>query len=262
MRAMPPAKVVPGNHVIYTITAHNQCSKPVDKVVVNNPVPEHLSYVADSATGPGTEISYSVDGRVFGKPGALMVKEADGSQRPARDEDIRSIRWVFTGALAPGHAARPAVRIQMLEKIYSLQLGQHNTEGMVEVLKQLNELRPGNATYISRLNYLRLVSGVELEPAYDGVLGASARDVPTEASDVAPALLRALVALRFGDSEALKREVAAISDPDGMPAGQRAVVAGLYHLTGRDVEGFRLAEKVPPSLLIDGEKRFLRRSIR
>ena len=158
--------------------------------------------------------------------------------------------------------ARPAVRIQMLEKIYSLQLGQHNTEGMVEVLKQLNELRPGNATYISRLNYLRLVSGVELEPAYDGVLGASARDVPTEASDVAPALLRALVALRFGDSEALKREVAAISDPDGMPAGQRAVVAGLYHLTGRDVEGFRLAEKVPPSLLIDGEKRFLRRSIR
>ncbi len=110
VKLVPPAKVVPGNHVIYTITAHNQCSKPVDKVVVNNPVPEHLSYVADSATGPGTEISYSVDGRVFGKPGALMVKEADGSQRPARDEDIRNIRWVFTGALAPGQSS--AVRFR------------------------------------------------------------------------------------------------------------------------------------------------------
>ena len=56
VKLVPPAKVVPGNHVIYTITAHNQCSKPVDEVVVNNPVPEHLSYVADSATGPGTEL--------------------------------------------------------------------------------------------------------------------------------------------------------------------------------------------------------------
>ncbi len=102
---IPPAKVVPGNHVIYTITAHNLCQKPVDKVVVNNPVPEHLSYVADSASGPGTEISYSVDGRIFAKPGALMIKDADGSVRPPRDEEIRSIRWMFTGALAPGQSS-------------------------------------------------------------------------------------------------------------------------------------------------------------
>ena len=110
VKLVPPAKVVPGNHVIYTITAHNVCAKPVDKVVVNNPVPDHLSYVADSASGPGTDISYSVDGKVFGKPGALMVKDADGSQHAARDEDIRSIRWVFTGAIAPGQSS--AVRFR------------------------------------------------------------------------------------------------------------------------------------------------------
>jgi uncharacterized repeat protein (TIGR01451 family) len=105
IRLVPPAKVVPGNHVIYTITAHNLCRKPVDKVVVNNPVPEHLSYVADSATGAGTEISYSADGRIFAKPGALMIKDADGSVRAPRDEEIRSIRWVFSGALAPGQSS-------------------------------------------------------------------------------------------------------------------------------------------------------------
>lgn len=110
LRLVPPAKVVPGNHVIYTITAHNLCQKPVDKVVVNNPVPEHLSYVADSASGPGTEISYSVDGRFFAKPGSLTIKEADGTQRPVRGEEIRSIRWVFTGALAPGQSS--AVRFR------------------------------------------------------------------------------------------------------------------------------------------------------
>ena len=105
VRLVPPAKVVPGNHVVYTITAHNLCQKPVDKVVVNNPVPEHLHYVADSASGPGTEISYSVDGRVFAKPGALMIKDADGSVRAPRGEEIRGIRWVLTGALAPGQSS-------------------------------------------------------------------------------------------------------------------------------------------------------------
>lgn len=110
VRLMPPAKVVPGNQVVYVITARNVCKKPVDKLVLNNPVPEHLSYVADSASGAGTDITFSVDGKNFSKAEALIVQDAEGRTHAARNEDIRSIRWILNGALAPGQST--AVRFR------------------------------------------------------------------------------------------------------------------------------------------------------
>ncbi len=110
VRLMPPAKVVPGNQVVYIITARNVCKKPVDKLVLNNPLPEHLSYVADSASGAGTDITFSVDGKNFSKADALTVQDTEGHAHAARNEDIRSIRWILSGSLAPGQSA--AVRFR------------------------------------------------------------------------------------------------------------------------------------------------------
>lgn len=104
-RLVAPGKIVPGNEVIYTITARNLCDKPVDKVVVNNPVPEHTTYVNGSAMGTGTDISYSLDGNSFAKHEALVVKNSDGSTRAARAEDIKQIRWVYTTPINPGQVA-------------------------------------------------------------------------------------------------------------------------------------------------------------
>jgi uncharacterized repeat protein (TIGR01451 family) len=55
-------KVVPGVEVIWTVTASNVCQQPSDALTINNPVPEHMTYVANSASGPGADIAYSVDG--------------------------------------------------------------------------------------------------------------------------------------------------------------------------------------------------------
>ena len=52
-RFVPAGKVVPGDQVVWTITARNVCDKSTDDVVVANPVPEHMTYVADSASGVG-----------------------------------------------------------------------------------------------------------------------------------------------------------------------------------------------------------------
>ena len=38
---------------------------PTDNVVIANPVPEHMTYVANSAMGTGTDIAYSLDGKEF-----------------------------------------------------------------------------------------------------------------------------------------------------------------------------------------------------
>lgn len=101
---VPAARVTPGTEVTYTVTYHNVGSKPAGDVVINNPVPEHMDYVADSATGANSTISYSADG---GKSWAatlaqLSVKGADGSMRPATEKDCTHIRWVVNGKVAPG----------------------------------------------------------------------------------------------------------------------------------------------------------------
>jgi uncharacterized repeat protein (TIGR01451 family) len=101
---VPAARVVPGTEVLYTINYRNVGAKPADNVVVDDPVPAHMSYIADSAIGDNTTISYSVDGgKTWGSSLAqLSAKNADGSTRPATEKDCTNVRWVVNGKVAPG----------------------------------------------------------------------------------------------------------------------------------------------------------------
>jgi len=99
-------KVVPGSEVIYTVTATNVCDANAQAVVIDNPVPEHMNYIANSAIGPGTEITFSVDGGFnYGKPETLTLSNPDGSKRPAQAGDYTNIRWVMRNPLKPGAVA-------------------------------------------------------------------------------------------------------------------------------------------------------------
>lgn len=100
-RLVSPTKTIPGNEIIWTITANNVCNKPAEKVVFENAIPEHMTYIADSAMGPGTDITYSLNGKDFVKAADLKVREADGKTRAARADEIKSIRWVLGAAMAP-----------------------------------------------------------------------------------------------------------------------------------------------------------------
>jgi len=86
---------------VWSTTARNVCAKPADNVVINQPVPEHMEFVADSAIGGGAQITLSVDGKDFLPPGQLTAHNADGSARPARATDVRYVRWTLSGAIAP-----------------------------------------------------------------------------------------------------------------------------------------------------------------
>ena len=95
-RLVPADKVVPGNEVVWTITAKNVCDTPAEDIVIANAVPEHMSYVASSAMGVGTRIAFSLDGERFSPAGELQVKEAEGVARLARADEYRAIRWHYT----------------------------------------------------------------------------------------------------------------------------------------------------------------------
>lgn len=103
-RLVPVVKALPGDEVVWTVTAKNLCSKPAEHVVIANPVPEHMTLVSNTAMGIGTQITYSVDGKDFQPANALSVSDAAGT-RSARPEEIRYIRWSYGAAFTPGATA-------------------------------------------------------------------------------------------------------------------------------------------------------------
>jgi uncharacterized repeat protein (TIGR01451 family) len=107
--------VVPGDRVIYTLEVRNTGATALDAPVVTHPVPEHMRYVADSAVGPGAEVSYSVDGgRSFDRAENLKVPGIDGRLRRAIAADYTDIRWQLKNTLKANSVA--FVRFRALVK--------------------------------------------------------------------------------------------------------------------------------------------------
>jgi uncharacterized repeat protein (TIGR01451 family) len=108
-------RVVPGDRVIYTLEVRNTGATALEAPTVVHPIPEHMRYVADSAVGPGAEVSYSIDGgKSFERAENLMVKSADGQSRPATAADYTHIRWHLKNDLKANSVA--FVRFRALVK--------------------------------------------------------------------------------------------------------------------------------------------------
>jgi uncharacterized repeat protein (TIGR01451 family) len=105
-KLVPADRVVPGDEVIYTLAVRNTGAAAVAAPTVTKAVPEHTVYIADSAVGPGAEVSYSVDGgRTFDRAENLTVQGADGHPRPALAADITHIRWQLKNSLQSNSVA-------------------------------------------------------------------------------------------------------------------------------------------------------------
>ena len=87
-------KVVPGSVVRYVNTLENSGTQPATSLVVNNPIPEHMEYVAGTAScQSGCLITYSVDGgQTFKQASELFI---EGEERHlAKASEYTDIRWV------------------------------------------------------------------------------------------------------------------------------------------------------------------------
>jgi uncharacterized repeat protein (TIGR01451 family) len=108
-------RVVPGDRVIYTLEVRNTGAIGLESPTVIHPIPEHMRYVADSAVGPGAEVSYSIDGgKSFEHAENLRVTGADGQSRPATAADYTHIRWHLKNTLKANSVA--FVRFRALVK--------------------------------------------------------------------------------------------------------------------------------------------------
>jgi uncharacterized repeat protein (TIGR01451 family) len=105
-KLVPADRVVSGDWVIYTLEVRNTASATIPAPTVTYPVPEHMSYVAESAVGPATEVSYSVDGgNHFDAAENLKIQDADGQLRPAGAADYTHIRWQLKNSLKANSVA-------------------------------------------------------------------------------------------------------------------------------------------------------------
>ena len=113
-KLMPADRVVSGDWVIYTLEVRNTGSATAPAPTVTYPIPTHMVYVADSAVGPGIEVSYSVDsGRSFDIPEKLRVQDANGQLRPAAPADYTHIRWQLKNGLKGNSVAFVRFRAQV-----------------------------------------------------------------------------------------------------------------------------------------------------
>lgn len=104
-RFVPARLLEQGQVVYYTLRITNQSTVPLRNVAVVQPVPANTTYLADSASGPGATVSFSVDGgKTFGPVDALMVA-VEGSTQRAQASQYTHIRWQLRNPLAPGATA-------------------------------------------------------------------------------------------------------------------------------------------------------------
>ncbi|MBI5845278.1 MAG: hypothetical protein HZB23_11485 [Deltaproteobacteria bacterium] len=107
-------KVIPGDEIIYSVSFRHVSDKPAEKVVLDNPVPEHMIYVPGSAEGRDTSITFSVDGgKTYHPEKDLRVKKADGTYRPAMPEDYTGVRWTLKKAVRPGEKGRVSFKAKL-----------------------------------------------------------------------------------------------------------------------------------------------------
>jgi uncharacterized repeat protein (TIGR01451 family) len=99
-KLIPADRVVSGDIVIYTLEVHNTAPTSVSRPVVTYAIPTHMTYIPDSAVGPGTDVTYSIDsGRSFDVPENLSLQEPSGQLRAATAADFTHIRWQLKNAL-------------------------------------------------------------------------------------------------------------------------------------------------------------------
>ena len=111
---VPVARAVPGDVVIYTLNYVNTGQAPADKVVLVDPIPEHMLYIQGSASGVDTVITFSMDkGETYNLPEKLTITSANGFVRPARASEYTHIRWTLLKSLPAGQKGQGSFRARL-----------------------------------------------------------------------------------------------------------------------------------------------------
>jgi uncharacterized repeat protein (TIGR01451 family) len=97
-----PAKLLQqGEVVYYTVRVKNVGATFARDVIITQRIPVNTTYVEGSASGPGANVTFSVDGgQTFEAPDKLTI-DIEGSTQLAQPAQYTHIRWHLRNPLAP-----------------------------------------------------------------------------------------------------------------------------------------------------------------
>ncbi len=220
-------------------------------------------WLADAESHLQPDLDESRRHLAFAIDSAIMSKEADELELAG----LFAYKLGMLDLALKSHLALanllPARRSDFLHKAREVALQTKDTRVVLNTSHQLQALHPTNGIYADQLTYFRLLLGEEMEQVDLAALKKNgALDDATASANkmqrIPISLLEALAAFRFSDREAVLKHVLRLPVTDGLPAGHRAVLAGLLATTGKPDRAFQIAEKVPASLLLDEERSFLK----
>ena len=117
VKMVPTKSAVSGDVLHYTLAYTNKGNEAATNAVIDNPVPKGTVYIANSATGDNSEITFSNDGGKFYAPPAKLtyeVKLPSGKteKRMATPGDYTNIRWKVK-SVAPAASGTVGFSVQI-----------------------------------------------------------------------------------------------------------------------------------------------------
>ncbi|MDF3029948.1 MAG: hypothetical protein K0R03_506 [Moraxellaceae bacterium] len=115
VKRVPADRFAPGEVIIYTLNYKNVGDAKATGVTLDNPLPAGTRYVAESATGVNSQISFTVDGKAYAKAAELSIERTVAGKKEktrATPADYTGIRWVIA-EVKPGQAGQVAFRAQV-----------------------------------------------------------------------------------------------------------------------------------------------------
>ncbi len=107
----------PGDVLRYTLLYKNEGGSEAIGATIVDPIPQEATYVGGSASGEGTEITYSLDGKLFHSQPKLRykVKEAGGLEveYEATPEMYTHIKWKLVRPVYPGGSGRLHFKVKV-----------------------------------------------------------------------------------------------------------------------------------------------------
>jgi uncharacterized repeat protein (TIGR01451 family) len=106
-----------GDVLVYTITYENTGKTAAVDARIVNPIPKGTVYVAGSAEGANTEISYSIDNNRswHSQPVMIQTQRPDGmiENKAATMERYTHISWVVKKPLQPGQSGKVSFKVNV-----------------------------------------------------------------------------------------------------------------------------------------------------
>ncbi|CAN5910580.1 hypothetical protein BH11VER1_BH11VER1_13240 [soil metagenome] len=187
---------------------------------------------------------------------AVTTKNLEAIQKIVTIADELRFDDVTTDVLSKASAI-PQYQVEMLERLLAIHTRHGDAESMLTVLQTLLEINPAMRSHLEMSLYLKLLLGKEMESVskHASVLATQGR-ISTQAYS----FLNSITAYRFQDLNQLKILLSQVT-PANLPAGQRAVYAGMLASCGEQAQAYIIAEKIAPVLLLQGEVPFLRKAL-